>query len=1046
MNMGAERAEAQAGNGISLAVGQDGSFRYDELIGPAPEPDEAHASEAAAREPRSAAKTALAVVLILAALAWTGAAGYAFARSGLAPSLPALISWTGTASVPLVLLGMIWMIFGRTQRRETERFTRAVADMRKESTALESVLGIVATRLEENQARLSDEAAKLMSLGDEASDRLGRVTHYLSKQSAELDRRSQALEVAADHARVDIGVLLHDLPRAEEQARAVAAAMREAGLTAHEQAGALEGQLGALAARGREADDAVGGAAQRLGAHVARIESSAGSASERINEAAGALTATVDGALARASDAVEATRSALETQGTALLAGIEQSRAAFEETGAAASRSLSERLEQVGAQLAVLGASLASQDAASHALVTGLSRELGELETRFTALDRSGGESHERLSASLAEVRGSVQALHEEIASGDVQAGALTARSRDITEALNGLSAQLQIEIPDALTSIEAQAGRTREAAEAIGPSVDAARTLADNVYAAGARLEALSGTLAAQEQTSRALLEGIESEIGAIDTRFSQLRESGEYNAGRLSGAMAEVRDALQTLHAEVRGGHEATGLTVERAQDLQRSLSGLSAQLTDEIPASLSAVEAQAARTREAADSIAPSVEASRALADNVLSAGTRLEALSGALVQQEQASRSLLGGIEAEIANIDRRFAELREEGEANAGRLTGALAEARESLRQLHEEVRSSDETTGLTAARTQELARTLAGISAHLSGDIPAALASVEEQSARAGAAARAILPDVETVQAAAGAAASSLTQGEESIRRQQEELGRLLTTIADSVGQAEAKVRELAGAASEADSEAQRLVNATAPELLDALLRVREAAQQAAGHAREAIAAVIPDSVAALAEASRDAVSEAVTEPVQEKLQQLGIMSEAAVASARRASERLTRQLVTIGETAGAIEARIDAERRVREEKDAESLSRRVALLIESLNSTAIDVTKILSNEVTDTAWSAYLKGDRGVFTRRAVRLLDSGEAREIMRHYENETEFREQVNRYIHDFESMLRRVLADKDGSPLSITLLSSDMGKLYVALAQAIERLRN
>ena len=119
--------------------------------------------------------------------------------------------------------------------------------------------------------------------------------------------------------------------------------------------------------------------------------------------------------------------------------------------------------------------------------------------------------------------------------------------------------------------------------------------------------------------------------------------------------------------------------------------------------------------------------------------------------------------------------------------------------------------------------------------------------------------------------------------------------------------------------------------------------------------------------------------------------------------------------------------------------------SRRVTLIIDALNSTAIDVTKILSNEASDAAWAAYLKGDRGVFTRRAVKLLDSGEAREILRHYEDEPDFRDQVNRYIHDFETMLRRVLADRDGSALSITLLSSDMGKLYVALAQAIERIR-
>jgi hypothetical protein len=62
-----------------------------------------------------------------------------------------------------------------------------------------------------------------------------------------------------------------------------------------------------------------------------------------------------------------------------------------------------------------------------------------------------------------------------------------------------------------------------------------------------------------------------------------------------------------------------------------------------------------------------------------------------------------------------------------------------------------------------------------------------------------------------------------------------------------------------------------------------------------------------------------------------------------------------------------------------------------------------------------------------------------------VQRHYDDEPDFREQVNRYVNDFEAMLRRVLADRDGNTLAVTLLSSDMGKLYVALAQAIERLR-
>ena len=44
------------------------------------------------------------------------------------------------------------------------------------------------------------------------------------------------------------------------------------------------------------------------------------------------------------------------------------------------------------------------------------------------------------------------------------------------------------------------------------------------------------------------------------------------------------------------------------------------------------------------------------------------------------------------------------------------------------------------------------------------------------------------------------------------------------------------------------------------------------------------------------------------------------------------------------------------------------------------MHSAAIDVGKILSDEIDDKAWGSYIKGNRGVFTRRAVRLI-GGEA-----------------------------------------------------------------
>src|SRR3546814_3664723 len=84
--------------------------------------------------------------------------------------------------------------------------------------------------------------------------------------------------------------------------------------------------------------------------------------------------------------------------------------------------------------------------------------------------------------------------------------------------------------------------------------------------------------------------------------------------------------------------------------------------------------------------------------------------------------------------------------------------------------------------------------------------------------------------------------------------------------------------------------------------------------------------------------------------------------------------------MLTIADTTASVEARIAEVNTQVEEQNKEEFSRRSALLIESLNSTAIDIAKIMSNEVTDTTWAAYLKGDRSVFARRAVRLLRSEE------------------------------------------------------------------
>jgi hypothetical protein len=228
--------------------------------------------------------------------------------------------------------------------------------------------------------------------------------------------------------------------------------------------------------------------------------------------------------------------------------------------------------------------------------------------------------------------------------------------------------------------------------------------------------------------------------------------------------------------------------------------------------------------------------------------------------------------------------------------------------------------------------------------------------------------------------------------------------------------------------------------------LVEALGRVRDSTREAAEASRHILDGEMANVSERLSEQSRNSLAAAIDDQVSSLNEIVQKSFGNNILLSEEATRRISAQLAEIDTMTSNLEARAQAAREGFAGLDDDGFARRMVTMTESLNSTAIDVAKILSHEVSDTAWAAYLKGDRGVFTRRAVRLLDSGEAKTIATHYGEDPEFCEHVNRYIHDFESMMRVLLSTRDGNAIGVTLLSSDVGKLYVALAQAIERLRN
>jgi hypothetical protein len=610
----------------------------------------------------------------------------------------------------------------------------------------------------------------------------------------------------------------------------------------------------------------------------------------------------------------------------------------------------------------------------------------------------------------------------------EAQLSAITARAQDADAATGGAAERLSAHIARIESSAMVASQQLEGTAHRLDAAVDAAL---------GRTTEAVDATRMAIEAQAQGLFASVEQSRG----RFTEVTADADRQLQeRLAGIQAALEAQAKQLFASV---DESQARFSQAGADAGRQLSQRLETARSEFDEQAQAMFASVEQSR--AHFVEAGADANRQLMERLQAARVLVDGISAGIAAQEEASRNMVGSLASQIAALDERLAGLGERSDGQSSQMATALAGLRDATATLRQEVDSSTQEAVALIGRTTDMAGALDSVSERLRTELPPVLAEVEAQAAAMRETALAAVEPVQAVQAAAAEGAARLAESEQSVERQRVSLDSLLGSIDEGVVGIEQKLRELTAAANEADDAAALVVRETGPELVQALVRVREAARAAAGHAREAISAVIPQTAASLAEAAQQAMGEAVTHATRQQIAELEATSTRAANAARKASERLTRQMLTLGESAAALEGRIEEERALREEHERGGMSRRVALLIESLNSTAIDVTKILSNDVTDSAWQAYLKGDRGVFTRRAVRLLESGEAREIAQHYDEEPEFREQVNRYIHDFENMLRRVLADREGDTLSVTLLSSDTGKLYVALAQAIERLR-
>ncbi|MDF7773902.1 hypothetical protein P1X14_01475 [Sphingomonas sp. AOB5] len=532
-----------------------------------------------------------------------------------------------------------------------------------------------------------------------------------------------------------------------------------------------------------------------------------------------------------------------------------------------------------------------------------------------------------------------------------------------------------------------------------------------------------------------------------ALDTQLTALADRGREAdtvaggaADRLAAHIARMEATSETASARLESvtGEMSTAVdaVLDRAANaVDEARKGIAAQ-GEAMLAMLGAN--QAALDRAGKDS-------ADALAERIATIEEAVGRISERLGEEKDRGSELFRTLTDGVKRTDQELAVLHAAGMDRTQALAAQVSALGESFEATAATMRAGETTARAVIATSEDLLTALDASAREIDETLPEALDRLDARIALSRRVVAESKPELLALVTAAESTHDAIEAIADVVKQQTDTLAKTQESLLETLASGREKANDLEAIVDDAISTTRRFASEAAPQLIDALLRVRETSAQAADHARNTLAGIVPVAEAALEEAGNAALSRAMDASVRRQLVELADTTEAAVTAATRASERLTQQMLALAETTSQVDRQIDKARAEHEKSDSDNFARRVTLLIEALNSASIDITKSFSAEVTDSAWSAYLKGDRGVFTRRAVRLLDAGETREVARLYDEDEVFRDNVNRYIHDFEAMLRQILALRDGSPLGVTLLSSDMGKLYVALAQAIERLR-
>ena len=591
--------------------------------------------------------------------------------------------------------------------------------------------------------------------------------------------------------------------------------------------------------------------------------------------------------------------------------------------------------------------------------------------------------------------------------------------------------------------------------------------TIADNVAsqhqaldAAIARIEGAAGQLASTTRGTEGAVQQFAGAVPAAQAQADALIELLGRAENQIKGQLAETETLLASLYTRASEAETEARTAMTRVKQGLAAIEEAAVRARDQVAQPVeeltSAVDTAFNRTTQAVDSTRNAVHAqTNALLASVEQARVTLDQIGGEASRTLQEQLEMLLGLTGQIADqlnseagraqlfvndvssgfglLGSRLAEASNAAQAAIDGIDARLASTRSSMDGLGDPLARAEAAVVVVESRVADMALATDRALASLFERLPEAAPQLDEMTNRLAALGEQASAIVEPMSLGANA----ITSSQDRLEMARQALDAAASDMTATLGNAQALVQQI-------EASTSTVALAASTDLVEAFNRVRDIAQATAGTMRGTLAGVITEAEEALDKAGTERAERAFAMPVRAKLAELADAQDRAAAAAQAAAERIAQRLLGLTRTVLEVESHVEAVETRALVRARNTLDKRANALIGALQSSAVDMAQLLDFDIDDKTWDDFAAGDRSAIARRLASGLDRGTGRSFISHYQHDPSFRQEAARYMADFEALIAEMVPERKGDALGATLLSSTLGKLYLALAQAAGRL--